>query len=58
MREGTIPPNWTDLVQGSSQSGATDNIDLNNTQFTSDIEEDPGETRTHMPREALEINKI
>ena len=26
MREGTIPPNWADLVQRSSHSGALENI--------------------------------
>ena len=34
MREGTIPPNWTDLVQRSSQSVTTENIELKNTWFT------------------------
>ena len=33
MKEGTIPPNWTDLVQRSSQSGSPDNIDLRDTWF-------------------------
>ena len=40
MREGTIPPNWTDLVQRSSQSGTTENIELKNTWFTTYHEED------------------
>ena len=31
MREGTIPPNWTDIVQRRSQSGAPDNIDFKDT---------------------------
>ena len=38
MREGTIPPNWTDLVQRSSRSGAPENIDYEYTWFTPDIE--------------------
>ena len=41
IREGTIPPNWTDLVQHSSQSGAPDNIDPKDAWFTPDLEEDP-----------------
>ena len=28
MREGTITPNWTDIVHRSSQIGAAENIDL------------------------------
>ena len=49
MREGIIPPNWTDLVQRRSQSGAIENIDLEDTWFTPDLEEYPRETPTHMP---------
>ena len=56
MIEGTIPPNWTDLVQCSSQSGAPHNIDLKDTFFTPDLEEDSRETPIHMPRVALENN--
>ena len=37
MGEGTIPPNWTDLVQHRSQHGAPDNIDLKYTWFNIDI---------------------
>ena len=53
MREGTMPPNWTYIVQRRSQSGALDNIDLGNTWFTPDIEEDPIETPIHEPSVAL-----
>ena len=49
MRECTIPPNWIDLVQFSSQSGEPENIDLNDTWFTTDLEEDPQENPTNMP---------
>ena len=49
MREGTIPPNWTDLVQGIPQSCAQENIELKDTWLTPDLEEDPIETPTHVP---------
>ena len=49
IREGTIPPNWTDLVQHSSKSGAPENIELKDTWFTPDLEEDPRKTPTHVP---------
>ena len=38
MREITISPNWKDLVQCSSQSGAPDNIDLKDSWFTPYLE--------------------
>ena len=41
MREGKIPPNWTDLAQCSSQSREPDNIDLKYTWFTIYLEEYP-----------------
>ena len=47
MREGTIITNWTDLVQLISQSGAPDNIDLKDTWFNTDIEEDTRKTLSH-----------
>ena len=37
MREVTILPNWTELVQRSSQRGAYENINLNDTFFTTDL---------------------
>ena len=40
MREFTIPPNWTDLVQLISQRVAPENIDLRDTWFIPYIEED------------------
>ena len=40
MREGTIPPNWTDILQRISQSGAPYNIDLTDNWFSPNIEED------------------
>ena len=52
MREVTIPPNWTDIVQHSSQSGAPENIDLKDTWLTPDLEESPRETPNHVPRVA------
>ena len=56
MREGTIPPNWTDLLQRSSQSGAPENIDLEYTWFTPDLEEDHSENPSHEPSIAPENN--
>ena len=44
MREGTIPPNFTDIVQLSSQIVASDHIYLQDTWFTPDLEEDPRKT--------------
>ena len=41
MREGKILPNWKYLVQRISQSGSQENIDLKDTWFTPDLEEDP-----------------
>ena len=56
MREGTIPPNWTDLVHRISQSSAPDNIDLKDIWFTPDLEEDPSESPSHEPSVAPENN--
>ena len=50
IREVTIPPNWSDLVQCRSQSGAQENIELKDTWFTTYIDEDHTETPTHVPR--------
>ena len=47
MREGKIPPNWKDLVQLRSYSGAPDNIYLKDTWFAPDIMEDPSKTPIH-----------
>ena len=55
ITEDKIPPNCTDLVQGSSQSGAPDNIYLKDTWFTLDIEEYPSKNPTHVPRVEPEI---
>ena len=49
MREGTIPPNLTDLVQRISKRGAPNNIDLKDTWFTPDLNEYPIETQSHEP---------
>ena len=57
MREDTIPPDWTDLVQHSSQSGTPENIDIKDTWFTTDIEGYTIETPTHVPRVAPENNR-
>ena len=48
MREDTLPPNCTYLVQQSTQSGTPDNIDLEDAWFIPDIEEDLSETKTHV----------
>ena len=50
MREGTIPPNWTDTVQRISQIGAQENIDLKDTCFNPDFEEDPIKNPTRVPK--------
>ena len=52
MREGTIPPNWTDPVQRSLQIDELDNIDLKDTWFSTDFEECPRRTPTPVPRVA------
>ena len=44
MREGTIPPNCTDIVQSRSQKVAPDNIELKDTWVTPDNEEYHRET--------------
>ena len=56
MREGTIPPNFTDLVQRSSQSVAPENISLKDTWFKPDPGEDPSKTPIHEPSVAPENN--
>ena len=56
-REGTIPPNWTDLVQNSSQIGAPQNIDLKETWFAPYLEEDPSETPNNEPIVAPDNNR-
>ena len=57
MREGTIPPNLTDLVQLRSQSTAPDNIYLKNTWFTPYLEEDTSENLIHDPNISMNTNK-
>ena len=47
MREDTIPPNCTDIVQRRSQSVALENIDLEDNWFTSDLEEYPIKPPSH-----------
>ena len=41
IREGKITPNWTDIVQCCSKSGAPENIELKDTYFTPYLNEDP-----------------
>ena len=48
-REVTIPPNWTDLLQRSSQIYTPEIIVLEDTWFTPDLEEDTSETPRHKP---------
>ena len=52
MREGTIPPNWTDFLQLRSESGAPDDNYPKDTWFTPDIEEYPRENLTQVPKVA------
>ena len=54
MREGTITPKWTNHVQRSSKIGVLDNIDLKDTWFNPDLEEDPSATPIHDPSIAPE----
>ena len=55
MREGIIIPNCTDIVQHCSKSGVLENIDLKDTWFTTDLEEDPSKTPRHEPILLLRI---
>ena len=57
MREGTITPNYTDLVQRSLQIGAPQNIELRETWFTPYLEEDPSENPNNEPRVFPENNR-
>ena len=50
IREGTIPPNWTYLVQRISQSGAPEYIDIKDTWLTLDIEKYTIGTLTYILR--------
>ena len=47
MREGKISPNWTNIVQHRSQSGAPDNTDLKDTWFTPYLDEYLSEIPSH-----------
>ena len=47
MREVTINPKLTDIVQHSSKTGTTEITDLKDTFFTPNLEEDPIETPRH-----------
>ena len=49
MREGTIPLNWTDLVQHSSEIGAPEDIDPKDTWLYPDIEEGSREYHPRQP---------
>ena len=55
-REGTIPPNWTYLVQCISHSGALENIDINDTWFTTYIDKYSSKTPSYNPSVAPENN--
>ena len=57
MREDTIPPNWTYLVKSSPQSSAPEKIDLKDTWFNIDLEEDPKENTSHITRVAPENSR-
>ena len=48
MREGTIPPNFTYLVQHSSQNGIPENVELKDTWFNPDLEQYPSKNPTHV----------
>ena len=57
MREGKITPNWTYLVQSSSQSVVLENIDFKDTWFNPDLEEDTIKNSGHVPRVAPDNNR-
>ena len=52
IREGIIPPNWKDLVQRISKSGALKNIDLKDTWFNPDLQKDTRKTPSNEPKVA------
>ena len=54
MREGKIPLNWTNCVQLRSQISSSKNIDLKDTWFTPDLDEDPSKTSNQEPSVAPE----
>ena len=58
MREGTITPNWTYLVQCSSQIGTIDNIYLKCTWLNPNLDEDPRYTPSDDPSIAPKNNNI
>ena len=59
MREGTIPPNWRDIVKQSSQNFVPENIDLRGNYFTTYLEEYLRETPSHKPSVSTDnYNKI
>ena len=49
MRDGTIPPHCTHIVQLISQRGSQENIDLKDNCFNPDLEEDPIKTPSNEP---------
>ena len=57
MRKCTISPNWTDIVQPRSQSGAPENIEIRYTWFNPYIEEYTRENPSHVTRVAPQNNK-
>ena len=56
IREGITLPNWTYIVQHSSQSGAPENIELKDTWFTPDIKEYTRKTSSHETSGSKENN--
>ena len=49
MRQGTIPPNWTDIVQLITKNDTPDNIEIKDNRFNPTLEEDPRKNTRHEP---------
>ena len=56
MRESTIPPNCTDIMQRIPKRGEPENIYFKDTWFTTDLEEYPSKPPSHDPGVAPENN--
>ena len=57
MMEGTITPNWTDIMHQGSQRGALENIGFKDTWFTPDPENDLRKIQ-YMNRASFQMQKI
>lgn len=53
MREGSVPPNWADLVQNLSYSSTDERYDLSDTWFGSSTLSSDDPTSTPSPRASI-----